>query len=69
MAKKILKTRTQFTSTLETDLYRRLQQMSKETKIPISRLLDSAVLKLRMDYMKKVAPEFYGNTIRDEKDV
>lgn len=43
MAKKILKTRVQFTSTLKTELYEQLKAMSDKTQIPISRLLDMAV--------------------------
>lgn len=43
MSKKVLKTRTQFTSTLRNDLYAELQEMSIKTDIPISRLLDRAV--------------------------
>lgn len=43
MPKKILKTRTQFTSTLENSLYNELKKLSEETKVPISRLLDEAV--------------------------
>lgn len=46
MAKRILKTRTQFTSTLENELYKSLQRVSKETKVPMSRLLDESVLYL-----------------------
>lgn len=43
MAKKVLKTRTQFTSTLRNDLYALLKKRSEETRVPISRLLDMAV--------------------------
>jgi hypothetical protein len=43
MAKKILKNRTQFTSTLKNELHEGLKQLSDETSIPISRLLDMAV--------------------------
>lgn len=43
MAKKVLKTRTQFTSTLENSLLKDLRDMSDTTHIPISRLLDLAV--------------------------
>jgi predicted DNA-binding ribbon-helix-helix protein len=46
MAKKILKTRTQFTSTLENNLYAALKELSGETKVPISKLLDEAVRSL-----------------------
>ncbi len=43
MAKKILKNRSQITSTLENSNYERLKEMSAETDIPISKLLDKAV--------------------------
>lgn len=43
MAKKTLKTRTQFTSTLQNDLYGALRELSADSKVPISRLLDEAV--------------------------
>lgn len=46
MAKKELKTRTQFTSTLNNDLYAALKALSATTKIPISKLLDEAVVEL-----------------------
>ena len=48
MAKKVLKNRTQFTSTLQNELYEEIKQISDETKVPISRLFDEAV-KLLMD--------------------
>jgi hypothetical protein len=43
MGKKQLKNRTQVTTVINKELYAQLQQMSKDTKIPISRLLDGAV--------------------------
>jgi len=43
MGKKVLKNRVHFTSTMKTELYERLQHYSKETHIPISRILDMAV--------------------------
>lgn len=43
MAKKILKNRTQFTSTLENGLYEALRELSRESGVPITRLLDRAV--------------------------
>jgi predicted DNA-binding protein len=49
MAKKILKTRTQFTSTLRNELYEDLKGLSDETKVPISRLLDEAVEALKRE--------------------
>jgi predicted DNA-binding protein len=43
MAKKVLKTRTQFTSTLRNELYEALKELSDQSKVPISKLLDEAV--------------------------
>jgi predicted DNA-binding ribbon-helix-helix protein len=43
MAKKVLKTRSQFTSTLKNELYDKLKELSDESKVPISKLLDEAV--------------------------
>lgn len=50
MAKKVLKNRTQFTSTLKNELYAMLKETSDRTSIPISKLLDSAVECLLGDY-------------------
>jgi predicted DNA-binding protein len=52
LAEKILRNRTQFSSTLRNDLYESLQQLSKKTDVPLSKLLDRAVeafLKNRKD--------------------
>lgn len=46
MAKKVLKTRIQFTSTLQKPLYAALKEKSADTQVPISRLLDEAVTAL-----------------------
>ena len=43
MAKKILVTRTQFTSTLKNGLWEDLKKLSDDSKVPISKLLDEAV--------------------------
>lgn len=43
MAKKVLKNRTQITSTLRNELYEQIKQLSDNTDIPISKLLDQAV--------------------------
>jgi predicted transcriptional regulator len=43
MAKKVLKNRTQITSTLKNELNDKLKQLSDETDVPISKLLDQAV--------------------------
>jgi predicted transcriptional regulator len=38
-----LKNRSQFSSTLDNDLKKRLKDLSDETKVPISKLLDESV--------------------------
>lgn len=43
MAEKILKTRTQFSSTLKTELFEKLKSYSELTDIPISKILDRCV--------------------------
>jgi hypothetical protein len=43
MAEKILKTRTQISSTLKNEIYSSLQKYSKDSNIPISKILDMAV--------------------------
>jgi hypothetical protein len=56
MAKKVLKNRTQFTSTLKNELLAELKEVSEETSIPISKLLDTAVagfLQTHKDIMNK----------------
>jgi predicted DNA-binding protein len=52
MAKKILKNRTQFTSTLKNELYEELKKLSDNTSIPISRLLDMGVENILKEYGK-----------------
>lgn len=52
MAKKILKNRTQFTSTLKNELLEELKSLSEKTSIPISRLLDMAVEDLAKRHRK-----------------
>lgn len=49
MGKKDLKTRTQFTNTLNNDLYAQIKEVSKHTSIPVSKLLDRSVEKLLED--------------------
>lgn len=53
MAKKVLKNRTQFTSTLDNELYEELKKLTEETKIPMSRLLDEALVALLANRMNK----------------
>ena len=47
-----LKTRTPISSTLQNELAEKLQQLSGETMIPISKLLDKAVTQLLKEYGK-----------------
>jgi len=47
-----LKTRERFTNTLDKTLLKQLQELSKETMIPISKLLDKAVEQLLKEYGK-----------------
>lgn len=56
MAKKVLKTRTQFTSTLKNELYEALKQESDASMVPLSKLLDAAVealLEVRQERRKQ----------------
>lgn len=39
----MLKNRTRIGSAIDKELYDKLQQLSKETKVPISKLLDEAI--------------------------
>lgn len=59
MAKKVLKTRTQFTSTLHNDLYAALKELSADSKVPISRLLDEAVVQLVERRTEKQLPPIW----------
>lgn len=47
-----LKNRTRFTNTMDNDLFKKLQDLSKETMIPMSKLLDKAVEQLLKEYGK-----------------
>lgn len=47
-----LKTRTPISNAVETKLYERLQQLSKETMIPISKLLDRGIELVLREYEK-----------------
>ena len=51
MAKKILRHRSQITSTIDPQLHEELRKLSEETDIPISKLLDKAI-RLLIDNMK-----------------
>jgi len=45
-----LKNRTRISNALDTNLYTKLQELSKTTQIPISKLLDNAVTMLLESY-------------------
>lgn len=49
---KDLKTRERFTNTLNKELLKQLQELSKETMIPMSRLLDRSIELLLKEYGK-----------------
>jgi vacuolar-type H+-ATPase subunit E/Vma4 len=54
LAKKVLKTRSQITSTLRNELYEEIKNLSDSTDIPISKLLDQAVELLLEDRRKRM---------------
>lgn len=45
-----LKNRTRISNAVDSKLYERLQQISKETSIPVSKLLDKALILLVKEY-------------------
>lgn len=49
---KDLKTRERFTNTLDKELLKQLQELSKKTMIPMSRLLDKSIELLLNEYGK-----------------
>lgn len=49
-----LKTRTPISNAIDTKLYEQLQQLSKDTMIPISRLLDKAIELVLKEYKESV---------------
>ncbi|STO12876.1 Ribbon-helix-helix domain [[Flavobacterium] thermophilum] len=53
MAKKILRHRSQITSTIDPKLHEELRKLSETTDIPISKLLDRAIELLIEDFKKK----------------
>ena len=48
-----LTTRQRYTASFDKDLLKDLKQLSKETSIPLSKLLDKAVVLLKNEYEKK----------------
>lgn len=49
----MLKNRTKIGSAVDKELYKEIQELSKETRIPISRLLDEAFEDLLRKHKKK----------------
>ena len=49
MSKKILKNRSQITATINPELHEKLRELSKETDVPISKLLDRCITMLLDD--------------------
>lgn len=47
-----LKNRTPISNAIETELYEKLKQLSKDTMIPISKLLDKAIELVLQEYEK-----------------
>jgi hypothetical protein len=48
-----LKNRTRISNAIDTELYNKLMELSKETMIPISKLLDKAIKLVLHEYGKK----------------
>ncbi len=48
-----LKTRQRYTASYDIDLLKSLKQLSKETRIPLSKLLDEAITLLQEKYGKR----------------
>ena len=53
MAESVLVNRTRFVSSLKNELVPQLNKLSKETRVPKSRLLDEAIEDLLKKYEKK----------------
>lgn len=49
-----LKSRTPISNAVDTKLYEQLQQLSKDTMIPISRLLDKAIELVLKEYKESI---------------
>jgi len=43
MAKPVLKNRTQVSSSVDKEIWKRFKELSKQTRIPLARLLDEAM--------------------------
>ena len=53
MAKKVLRNRSQFTTTVDPKLIEEIRILSDETGIPISKLIDKAIELLIVDFKQK----------------
>ncbi len=53
MAKKVIRNRSQITSTIDPKLHEDLRNISEQTGIPISKLLDKGVELLKKDFVNK----------------
>lgn len=53
MAKKILRNRSQITSTIDPNMHDLLRDISEQTGVPISKLLDRAIDLLKNDFINK----------------
>ena len=53
MAKPVLKTRSQISSSVDKELWQRFKDLSDQTRIPIARLLDEAMEDLLKKYQNK----------------
>lgn len=53
MAKRPLRNRTPFTSTIDPEKHELIKDMSEQTDIPISKLLDRAIDLLKDDFVSK----------------
>lgn len=62
MAEPYLKYRTRFTSSIKNELVSEFNNLSKETRIPKSRLLDEAIIDLLKKHGRK------EKNVNDEKD-
>lgn len=53
MAKKVLRNRSQITSTIDPNMHKALKEISRQTDIPISKLLDKGVQLLKEEMKQK----------------
>ncbi|MGD6876768.1 ribbon-helix-helix domain-containing protein [Bacillus infantis] len=48
-----LKNRVQFSSTMDTELYKQLKELSEKTRVPLSKLMDAAVESLFLEIERR----------------